>query len=392
MSKKITKKYSVELKTKIVLEILSSDETISQIGAKYDISVKTLQFWRRQFTDNASIAFEPARAIVEYKEEIDSLKSENDKLAKSLGKAIIERDWAVGKLKSLDSSNKTCLVETKLKVSKTRQCEMLGVKRHKIYPRARLDKYNPDILNKIIKIYNENSEYGYRLIHKALKDMSIHIGRDRALKYMRQLGIRAICNQKKRSLRGKKREHKIYQYLLGEYWTQSNNKKIINVQSPNEVWAGDITYLKIKGETLYLAAIIDLHTRAILSYNVSYSMSTYLVTDVLKEAIAKCGCPKIFNSDQGSQYTAKEHVEILEQNNIQISMNGKGRSIDNVIMERFFKTLKYDGMMNNEIANAKQLKSALRKYIDKYNYDRPHSGINYKKPMELYCSYYKRAA
>ena len=137
MSRKKGKVFSAEQKTKIVLELLKEDQTIGQLATKYQITTKSIQNWKKQFLDNAAIAFEPARAVSEFKDEIEALKKENDALAKALGKTTVERDWAVGKLNSLDLSNKKDLVDSKLStVSMTRQCEMIGVSRSSQIGRA----------------------------------------------------------------------------------------------------------------------------------------------------------------------------------------------------------------------------------------------------------------
>ncbi len=118
-------------------------------------------------------------------------------------------------------------------------------------------------------------------------------------------------------------EHKIYSYLLDQYWTKSGSTKQVYVPNVNEVWSGDITYIRTNGGFMYMAAIIDWHSKAILSYKLSNSMDASLVTDVLKQALSKYNAPQIFNSDQGSQYTSYDHINILKEHDIQISMNGK---------------------------------------------------------------------
>src|SRR5690606_60009 len=139
-----------------------------------------------------------------------------------------------------------------------------------------------------------------------------------------------------------------------------------------------------KSGFMYLAAIIDWHSKAILSYKLSNTMDVSLVTDILKDALSKYPAPKIFNSDQGSQYTSLEHTQILQEHNIAISMNGKGRSIDNIVIERFFRTIKYNCIFINDFNNTKNLKEAINDYMNNYNYKRFHSAINYQKPMNLY--------
>jgi putative transposase len=394
MTKKQIRNFSAEEKTKIVLELLKEESTIAQLSAKYEITSKSIQNWKKQFLENASLAFEPAKVVSEYKEQINKLKGENDELAKALGKTIVERDWAVGKLGSLDLSNKQNLVRSKLSMlSKARQCELLAISRSSVYYKAKvLNSYNLSILNKIDEIYTENPEYGYRYIHRQLLEEGFNIGRDRVLKYMGMMGIEAVYPHKKKSTSVKDGQHKIYSYLLDKYWHNSGRTKTVYVPNANEVWSGDITYIRTNNGFMYLAAIIDWHSKALLSYKLSNSIDATLVTDVLKDALDKYPAPQIFNSDQGSQYTSHDHTEILKNNNIQISMNSKGRSIDNIVIERFFRTLKYNCIFINDFKNIKEFKDGIRSYVNKYNYQRFHSSIGYQKPMNVYLDYVQNAA
>ena len=154
MTKKQSRNFSAEAKTKIVLEILKEELTIAQLSSKYEVTGKTIQNWKKQFLNNASLAFEPAKAVSEYKDQINELKVQNDELAKALGKTTVERDWLAGKLSSLDLSNKKSLVDPKLQVlSKTRQCELLGISRSSVYYKAEvMSPYNLSLLNRIDEI------------------------------------------------------------------------------------------------------------------------------------------------------------------------------------------------------------------------------------------------
>ena len=294
MSRKKGQVFSAEQKTKIVLELLKEDQTIAQIATKYQITPKSIQNWKKQFLDNAAIAFEPARAVSEIKNELDGLKKENDALARALGKTTIERDWAVGKLVSLDLSNKKDLVDSKLNtISVTRQCEMIGVSRSALYYQPKpLSMYNLQLLHRIDEIYTNSPEYGYRFIHKQLQEDGMSIGKDKVLKMMHTLGISAIYPHKKKLTSIKHPQHHIYEYLLKEYWVHTERTKQIHVNNPNEVWSGDITYIRMNGGFIYLAAVIDWHSKAILSYKLSNSMDATLATDVLKEALSKYPKPK----------------------------------------------------------------------------------------------------
>lgn len=389
MTKKQFRNFSAEEKTKIVLELLKEDVTLSQLSSKYEVSSNSISHWKKQFLSNAAIAFEPAKVVSEYQAEINKLREQNDELAKALGKTTVERDWAVGKLRSLDLSNRKSLVASKLEqLPKTRQCELLGISRSSAYYKAQpLSSYNSNILNRIDEIYTDNPEFGYRYIYQQLLEDGFTIGKDRVLKYMRLMSIEAIYPKRKKVTTIKDSEHRIYSYLLDKYWTKSGKTKNVYVPYSNEVWSGDITYIRTKGGFMYLSAIIDWHSKAILSYKLSNSMDGLLVTDVLKEALSKYQAPQIFNSDQGSQYTSNDHTRVLKDHNIKISMNGKGRSIDNIVIERFFRTIKYNCIFINEYQNIGELKEGIDNYINKYNYQRFHSSIGYKKPMNVYLDY-----
>ena len=138
---------------------------------------------------------------------------------------------------------------------------------------------------------------------------------------------------------------------------------------------------------VYLAAVIDWYSKAVLSWRISNTMDTALVMDVLDEALLKYGKPEIFNTDQGSQYTAKVHVNILKKHNIKISMDGVGRATDNICIERFWRSIKYEEIYLNEYKNMKVLRKAIEKYMDSYNRKRLHSAIDYKTPNEVYYDY-----
>ncbi len=179
-------------------------------------------------------------------------------------------------------------------------------------------------------------------------------------------------------------KHPIYPYLLKPYWHKTGQKtKTVEVDTPNEVRSGDITYIRTNGGFMYLVAVIDWNSRTILAYKLSNSMDATLATDVLKMALAKYPAPKIFNSDQGSQYTSCRHTKILKDYDIKISMNGKGRTIDNIIIERFFRTLKQSNIYISDYQTIKELKEGIREFIYKYNFKRLHSSLNYQKSMNL---------
>ena len=392
MARKKGQTYTSQQKAKVVIELLSEAQTISQLATQYNVTPKTIQNWKKQFLSNASRAFE--EDVKQSQEEIAKLKQENDALAKTLGRTTVERDWAVGKLKSLGLSKKD-LVDPKLTtLPLTRQTALLGISRSSLYYKpVPLSDTNLAILNRMDEIYTDNPEYGYRMIYQHLLEDGYRIGNNRVLKYMGILGIQALYPRKKRNTSIRQKQHPVYPYLLTGYWHKTGQKtKAVKVDTPNEVWSGDITYIRTNGGFMYLAAIIDWNTRAILAYKLSNSMDATLATDVLQMALEKYPAPKIFNSDQGSQYTSHEHTQLLKERNIQISMNGRGRTIDNIIIERFFRTLKQGEIYISEYHTIKELKEGISTYIHKYNFKRFHSSLNYKKPMNVYLDFIQKSA
>jgi len=395
MARKKGQTYNPEQKAKVVLELLKEEQTLGELATQYKVTPKTIQNWKKEFLANAAKAFESDNNAKKNKEELEKLTEENDALAKALGRTTVERDWAVGKLKSLDLSDKKDLVDSKLTtLSLARQTKLLEINRTtRYYKPVPFSKQNMRILNQIDEIYVDNPDYGYRMIHQQLKEDGCAIGNNRVLKYMGILGIQALYPHKKKITSIKNSEHPVYPYLLKPYWYKTGQKtKAVKVNTPNEVWSGDITYIRMNGGFMYLAAVIDWNTRAILAYKLSNSMDATLATDVLKMALAKYPAPKIFNSDQGSQYTSYEHTKILKDHNIKISMNGKGRSIDNIIIERFFRTLKQSNIYISDYQTIKELKEGIKAFIYKYNFKRFHSSLNYQKPMNIYLDFIQKTA
>ena len=395
MARKKGQTYNPEQKAKVVLKLLKEEQTLGELATQYKVTPKTIQNWKKEFLANAAKAFESDNNAKKNKEELEKLTEENDALAKALGRTTVERDWAVGKLKSLDLSDKKDLVDSKLTtLSLARQTKLLEINRTtRYYKPVPFSKQNMRILNQIDEIYVDNPDYGYRMIHQQLKEDGCAIGNNRVLKYMGILGIQALYPHKKKITSIKNSEHPVYPYLLKPYWYKTGQKtKAVKVNTPNEVWSGDITYIRMNGGFMYLAAVIDWNTRAILAYKLSNSMDATLATDVLKMALAKYPAPKIFNSDQGSQYTSYEHTKILKDHNIKISMNGKGRSIDNIIIERFFRTLKQSNIYISDYQTIKELKEGIKAFIYKYNFKRFHSSLNYQKPMNIYLYFIQKTA
>lgn len=373
------KSYSNEFKAKVVLEVLENNATINEIASKYNVLPKSIQQWKKQFLENASLVFEEAVPVKKYKEKINEDARIIEELQKALGKATIERDWILKKVKSLGLNDLKGLVDPKLNISITRQTELLGINRPSLYYKKKqgLSEEDKIAMARIQEIYSDCPFYGFRKILAVLIQEGFKIGKKKVKALMNKLNITVIYPKKKKFTSVSNKQHKKYSYLLDE-------KDTIN--KPNSAWASDITYIKLENGFAYFCAIIDWHTRAILSYRLSNSIDTKLVSDTLNDAIDIYGKPDIFNTDQGSQYTSEEFISILSKIDVKISMDSKGRAYDNIIIERFWRTLKYENVYLLNYSTIKEARDGIKDYIYFYNYKRPHASLDYKTPMSVYMA------
>ena len=214
---------------------------------------------------------------------------------------------------------------------------------------------------------------GVRKLRKLLqREDSLPVGRKRSRRLLNEMGIRAIYPKPRLSEPSK--EHKKFPYLL-------KNKTI---ELSNQVWAIDITYIPMKKGHMYLTAIIDLHSRFIVGWALSDTLDTAPILEALTRAFKQYGIPSIINSDQGSQFSSDAYTSLLKGNSIRQSMDGKARWVDNVIMERWFRSLKTEYVYINDYASPIELRNGIAAYIQQYNTIRPHQSWDYRTPQEIY--------
>ena len=382
MSRKRTT-YPADFKAKLVLEVLDGTKTLNEIATQYELLPKNLLNWKKQFLENASLAFDKSAIVKEYKEEIEQLQKDKDATSKRLGEAVMERDFLEGKLVSLVSfDTRKEMIDIKHKLSLNKQLKLLDISKTAHYYEPVVPFSSDEdikLLNTIDLIHTKHPYYGTRRIVKLLARLGINVGRKLIKTAMEYMGIRAMYPKIRTTVANK--EHKKYPYLLKEF---KNDKNQVIIDTPNKVWSTDITYIRLEKGFVYLAAIIDWNTKKILSWKLSNSMDISLTTSVLNEALSKYPKPEIFNTDQGSQYTANEHIKILVDNDISISMDAKGRSIDNIVIERFWRTLKYEDVYPASYKDIQEARKGIDEYINIYNKERLHSAIDYLTPDEAY--------
>ena len=375
MSRKMTK-FSTQLKTRLVLEVLREERTLNEIASVNNINPKNLQNWKKLFLENAEVAMEPAKAVKEYKDEVAKLKVELGEYAKKVGQLTLEKDWAVGKLKSLDSSYKKELIdrnEDKI-LSVVKQCNLIRYTRSNLFYAPMVNPAKDAIKKHIEKVFEEIPSYGYMKVYHQLLEDGYSVSPNTVLAYRKELGLQAVLAVRPPNTSWADKQHPKHSYKL----------RGLDIVRANQVWSTDITYIKIKGGMVYMAAVIDWYSKAILSWRISNTMDTDLVMGVLNEALLLYGKPEIFNTDQGSQYTSYIHTQTLKDNDIIISMDGKGRATDNICIERFWRSAKVEKIYLNEYERVSVLKSDVSDYMEFYNYRRFHETLKYKKPMNVY--------
>lgn len=256
----------------------------------------------------------------------------------------------------------------------TRQAELLSVNRSSLYRKKALPGWSQtDLMHMrlIDKIYTAHPFYGYRRITAALSRLGHHVNRKRVQRLMRIMDIRGICPGKNLS----KCLHAQYvrPYLLRQ----------LKIERPNQVWVIDISYIRMQHGFMYLFVILDVYSRYIIDYAVSPTLDRYWCHECLRQALKKHK-PEIINSDQGSQWTNEDYIQLLQAAGVKVSMDGKGRALDNIFVERFFRSVKYELIYLNEYDTPKALRQGLAQYMQFYNEQRPHMALEYRCPAELY--------
>jgi len=236
------------------------------------------------------------------------------------------------------------------------------------------------IMKRIDELYMKHPFYGSRNMRTVLNREGYQVNRKRIQRLMRLMGIQAIYPKPRLSIGGK--GHKIYPYLL----------KDLSIDRPDQVWCSDITYIRLAHGFVYLVAVMDWYSRFVLSWRMSNTMDTEFCIEALREALEN-GNPDIFNTDQGSQFTSDAHTSLLKEAGIKISMDGRGRVFDNILIERLWRSLKYQDIYIKDYQTVMELRAGLDAYFRFYNDERPHQSLGDKTPAMVYYSYeYQRTA
>jgi putative transposase len=273
------------------------------------------------------------------------------------------------------------LVKPDDKPSMHRQCQLLSVNRSSVY----YEPVGPDeeelaLMRRIDEVHLKYPFFGSRKIARTLKDEGAVVNRKRVQRLMRLMGLESTAPKPNTSKPAP--EHPLYPYLL----------RGLAIGRPNQVWAADITYIPMARGFAYLVAIIDWYSRRVLAWRLSNTLEAGFCVEALTEALRRFGKPEIFNTDQGSQFTSSDFTDVLRDRGIKISMDGKGRCIDNIFVERLWRSLKYEEVYLNPYDSLAEARSGIGSYFRFFNHQRPHASLGYQMPAEFYDSQRRIAA
>jgi putative transposase len=254
-----------------------------------------------------------------------------------------------------------------------RQCELLDLARSSLYYQPTpVSQADLAIMRALDELHLKLPFLGARRLAPMLQREGFEVGRRHVGTLMHRMGIEPIYPKRRTSV--PQQGHKIYPYLLAN----------LAIERPNQVWAADITCLPMARGFAYLVAILDLYSRKVLAYRVSNTLATDFCVEALQEALTRYGAPEIFNTDQGAQFTAEDFTKALEAKGVRVSMDGRGRWIDNVFVERLWRSVKYEDIYLHAYESMRELKLGLSSYFSFYNARRPHQSLDYRTPDELY--------
>ncbi|MCI1749793.1 MAG: IS3 family transposase [Megasphaera cerevisiae] len=367
--------FSAKLKSELVLELLKGEKDLNTIATENKIQPNLLRNWKKEFLDKASIVFDDSREE-NLKEKLAVERKEKISYAKKVGQLTMQVDWLKKNLKNCsDLTTRTNIVRNLLKTKKLSVktgAKLLDINRTSIYyhtsPVSEEELACKDIID---HLHAGHPAWGARQISYQLKNHGYNVSRRKASRYMMEMGIGAIYP--KMNLSKRQQKAKVFPYLL----------KSTVINRPNQAWSIDIIYIPMKHGFLYLTAVIDWYSRCIVEWEVDDTLDTRMVITALRKAF-KVAKPLILNSDQGSQFTSNSYIDFIKQNHIRQSMDGKSRWADNIMIERWFRTFKYEEAYLTQYNNIKEARKAIKNYIKTYNFQRCHSAIGNIQPAKAY--------
>ena len=374
MSRK-RRNFSAKFKSDLVIELLKGEKDLNTLATENNIQPNLLRNWKREFLNNASAVFDDKREE-NLKEKLVEERKEKAEYAKKVGQLTMQVDWLKKNLKKFaDLTTRVNLVRNLLTTKELPAsvgASLLDINRTSIYYKGSSVSDDELACKEIIDhLHTDNPTWGARQMSAQLKARGYRVGRRKARRYMNEMDIHPIYP--KMNLSKRMQQAKVCPYLL----------RNAVIDKPNQAWSIDITYIPIKHGFLYLTAVIDWYSRCIVGWEVDDTLDTRMVINALNKAfqIAK---PQVLNSDQGCQFTSQQYIDFVKENGIRQSMDGKSRWADNIMIERWFRSFKYEEAYLTQYNNIKEARAAIKRYVHTYNFERYHSALDYHTPAEYY--------
>jgi putative transposase len=367
------KRYSAHQKAQIVLEVLKEEQTLAQIASAHGVHPNQIRQWKAQVVEGLPNLFnDEKRALHDLKA---AHAHELDELYAEIGRLTTQLAWLKKKVASnLSKAGRRALLDREAhELPLKTQAELLGLNRPGLYYRPVAPSAEEIALkHRIDALYTQYPFYGSRRITATLcRELHLELNRKAVQRHMREMGLAGICpgpNLSKRNL-----AQSIYPYLLRQ----------VTASHPNHVWGIDVTYVRLQGGWMYLVAVLDWFSRYVISWELDQTLAMPFVLSAVDRALAQAR-PVIWNSDQGSHFTSPQYLERLLVAQVQISMDGKGRALDNIFTERLWRTVKYEDIYLRDYDSPKATRLGLSRYFAFYNHERPHQSLGYRTPAQVY--------
>ncbi|WP_425491692.1 IS3 family transposase [Haloferula luteola] len=364
--------HSAEFKARVALEALKGIKTINQIAQDEGIHPVQVSQWKKELQERLPEVFASAKSGRDEKE-----KSERNlsRIERKVGQLVIEKEFLGKKVRGAgDRSQRKAMIEKNHpQLSIRKQSAMLGINRNRLETAERISEEDRAIMRALDELHVRWPVYGARKLVVELRKRGWKVGRKRVRQLMRIMGLAAVVPKPRTSVPDK--NHRKYPYLLRDR----------EVTTPDEVGCADITYIPMGRGFAYLVAIMDWHSRAVLSWRISNTADTRFCLEALGEAVKVAGrAPDIFNNDQGCQFTSREWVAAVEETGARVSMDGKGRWMDNIFIERLWRSLKCEDIYLKDYCNLVELEAGVSRWITDYNRERIHQHHDYATPWSVY--------